>query len=385
MDLSIDNVYEILLHYHPLIYKNDLEWLEKGRIYANNNIEKYNNSIEAKFFMLNFYINNFKEEHLRLQLDRNILEYPLYPKIFAQYNGKILTVIMSKDKRIPKGISITHIDDKPFKNYLKKFIPYNNGSDDEPSDLIINSNILFLDYKNPFLPAPKKITIHGNNKPIILEYIECPQNCINKYSATYYETEDEFYISKNENDIIYLRIPKFEDVNFEYLKNLLPAKKIIIDLRDNLGGDVKYVEDFFYIVYGIKIKWGVTIKNSNLVNEYNYRNIKNNNKDNITTIKCSGPNLKEKINMPKLEIIVNEFSKSACRTFCQIALLYIKNVKINGKIKLYPICGNSILFETSQYRLYVPSSCYECKSLYPKIYNVEKNKVNNMLKKYIKN
>ena len=32
MDLSIDNVYEILLHYHPLIYKNDLEWLEKGRI-----------------------------------------------------------------------------------------------------------------------------------------------------------------------------------------------------------------------------------------------------------------------------------------------------------------------------------------------------------------
>ena len=105
MDLSIDNVYEILLHYHPLIYKNDLEWLEKGKIYANNNIEKYNNSIEAKFFMLNYYINNFNEEHLRIQLDRNILNCPLYPKIFAQYNGKILTVVMSKDKRIPKGIS----------------------------------------------------------------------------------------------------------------------------------------------------------------------------------------------------------------------------------------------------------------------------------------
>jgi hypothetical protein len=383
MDLSIDNVYELLTHYHPLIYKTDIDWLENGKKYANEQIEKYENSIEAKFFMLNYYINNFKEEHLRIQLDRNILDYPLYPKIFAQYNGKLLTVVMSKDKRIPKGITITHIDGKPFKNYLTKFVLYNNGSDEEVSDLIINSNILFLDYKNPFLPAPQTITIHGNKHPLKLEYIECPQNCINKYSATYFETEDEFHISKDEKDTIYIRIPSFDNINLENLKALLPAKKIIVDLRDNLGGDVRYVQDFFNMVYKIKVKWGVTIKNSNLINEYNYQNIKNNNKDTITTIKCSGPEIKEKINAPKLEIIVNEFSKSACRTFCQIALFYIKNVKIKGKIKLYPICGNAILFETSKYRLYVPSSCFACSELYPHVYNVEKNKVNNMLKKYI--
>ena len=382
MDLSIDNVYEILLHYHPLIYKADIEWLEKGRTYANQQIELHENTVEAKYFMLNYYINNFREEHLRIQLDRNILKPALYPKFFAQYNGKVLSVIMSKDKRIPKGIAITHINGRPFKNYLKKFVLYNNGSDDEVSDLIINSNILFLDYNNPFLPAPQTVTLYKADKPIKLEYLECTQNCISKYSNNaYIETTDEYSIYKDESDVIHLRIPTFEDVQFDDLKKLLPAKKIVVDLRDNLGGDVRYVQDFFNIVYKIKVKWGVTIKNSNLVNEYNYRNIKNNNKDNVTIIKCSGPKLINKINNPKLEIIVNEFSKSACRTFCQIALLYINGVKINGKIKLYPICGNSILFETAQYRLYLPSSCYSCESLFPKTYNVEKNKVNNMLKR----
>ena len=89
---------------------------------------------------------------------------------------------------------------------------------------------------------------------------------------------------------------------------------------------------------------------------------------------------KNRIDTPKLEIIVNEFSKSACRTFCQIAQLYIKNVKIKGKIKLYPICGNSILIETAQYRLYIATSCYSCFELYPKVYKVDEKKVNNMLK-----
>jgi hypothetical protein len=384
MDLNIDNLYELISTYHPLIYKQDIDWLEQGRVYANQQIDEYKNTLEAKFFMLSYYINMFKEEHMRIQLDRNVLSHPFYPKIFAHYNGKILSVVLSKDKRIPVGAMITHINDKPYKHYLKKFVLYNNGSDEEPSDLIINSNILFLDYKNPFLPAPNSITLAQTSKSLKLEYVECPGNYIEKFNFYYKETTDEYNIYKDEKEIIHIRLPSFDENHFNDLKGLLPAKKVIIDLRDNLGGDVKNVQSFFNILYNINIKWGVTIKNSNLVNEYNFRNIKSNKKDNLTIIKCNGPKVmdkKNKIDSPKLEIIVNEFSKSACRTFCQIALLYIKNVKIKGKINLYPICGNSIIFESAQYRLYIPSFCYECSTLYPKLYKVESSKVNNMLKR----
>ena len=48
MDLSIDNIYELLLHYHPLIYKTDLKWLEDGKKYANQNIEKYSTAEVSK-------------------------------------------------------------------------------------------------------------------------------------------------------------------------------------------------------------------------------------------------------------------------------------------------------------------------------------------------
>jgi len=385
MDLNIDNLYEILHHNHPMIYQSDIDWLEKGKIYCNQQIEEYNNTINAKFFMINYYINMFKEEHLRIQLDRNILPNPYFPKIFAAFNGKILYITESKDNRIPKGSTITHINNKPFKQYLKRFVLYNNGSDEEISDLVINSNILFLDYDNPFLAAPETITLSNTTKPIKLHYVLCPKYVVDAYSANYFETTDEYNIYKDETDTIYLRIPSFENISYVDLKKLLPAKKIIVDLRYNLGGDVTNVQDFFNLVYKVNVKWGVTIKNSNFVNEYNYQNIKNTKKDTVTTIKCSGPKVvdkKNKIDSPKLEIIVNEFSKSACRTFCQIALLYLKNIKIKGKIKLYPICGNSVIFETHQYRLLCPSCCYACNSLFPKLYKVDEKKVNNMLKYY---
>jgi hypothetical protein len=87
---------------------------------------------------------------------------------------------------------------------------------------------------------------------------------------------------------------------------------------------------------------------------------------------CSGPKIKP-ISSPSLEILVNEYSKSACRTFCQIALIYVKNIKIKGKINLYPICGETITFETSQYILKVPSMCYPCKNIYNNLYNLIDN------------
>ena len=56
MDLSIDNLYKILQHNHPMIYKQDIDWLEKGREYANKKVDEFNNTINANFFMLNYYI-----------------------------------------------------------------------------------------------------------------------------------------------------------------------------------------------------------------------------------------------------------------------------------------------------------------------------------------
>ena len=171
MDLNIDNLYQILHQNHPMIYKQDIEWLENGRIYANKKIEEQKDSINAKFFMINYYINMFKEEHLRIQLDRGMLSPPHYPKFFAIFNGKLLHVMYSRDNRIPVGSNITHINNKSFKIYLKEFVLYNNGSDDEISDLVINSNTLFLDYGNPFLPAPHSIKIQNGTKEIKLQYI----------------------------------------------------------------------------------------------------------------------------------------------------------------------------------------------------------------------
>jgi hypothetical protein len=328
-----------------------------------------NNSIEANYFIINYYINMFREEHLRISLNNKILREPTYPKLFGHYDGKYLLVSMSKDNRIKVGSNITHINKEPFLKYLKKFTNFNKGFDTEVSDLIINSYILFLNYNNPFVPAPKNITI--DNTIIDLKYINCPAEYLDIYKYSDVILNELKIYKDNEKNILYIVLPTFDfdDTSnddkyknfFNYIKKLLPVKKIIIDLTNNFGGDVKNVENFFNVVYNLKINWGVYIKNSNFINEN-----ENNNIIKYKTIrlnKCIGPSIDKKINNPKLEIIVNEYSKSACRTFCQIAKIYLNNVKIKGKINLYPICGSEIIVCSQSYTLCVPSMCYPCPEL----------------------
>jgi C-terminal processing protease CtpA/Prc len=123
------------------------------------------------------------------------------------------------------------------------------------------SYLLFLDYNNPYLPAPKLIKIENVEKK--LTYVVTPIKCINKFNPNNIEIpENEYNIYKN-NNIIYLTLPSFENPTFKNLKALLPANKIVIDLRYNYGGDLKHVLNFFNIVYNLKIKWGICVKNSN--------------------------------------------------------------------------------------------------------------------------
>lgn len=349
IDLTLESLYNIIKDIYPLTNIKEKKWHREGYKKCKKMISDKGNTLEANVFGMLYYITNFKQEHLKLKF-KNIFNYDLeYPGFFTKYNydTKKLIVIYSKNKLIPIKTEISHINDKPFIKYIENFLLFNNGAKCEISDYIEQSINIFINFNNPFLPAPKNITI--NNKKIILNYIKMPNKTI-IFKSDNFDKKNEYYIYKK-NKEIFIKIDSFDFIDYSDLKELLPADKITVDLRNNLGGLISNAELFFKIVYNLDIKLGRTVKGSIFTNFLD------------DDSKCKIIKLKNKITYPKLEIIVNEYSKSACKIFVLIAKYFIKDVKIVGDIRLYPLCGEHMIINKRSYTLEIPTYCYTCKNV----------------------
>ena len=350
LDLTLESLYKIIKNIYPLNNVIEKKWHEYGYQMCKEMIKDKGYTLEANIFAMLYYITNFKQEHLKLKFKFNhIFSNNLeYPEFFSMYNHntKKLIVVFSKNKLIPVNSEITLIDNKHFITYIEHFLLFNNGSINEISDYIEQSINIFINFNNPFLPAPKNITI--NNKLIKLNYDKIPNN-INLKNINIYN-KNEYDIHKKNNQI-FIKINSFDNINYTQLKQLLPADKIIVDLQNNLGGLISNVESFFKIVYNLDIKYGRVVKKSIFTNFID---------DNC---KCEIIKLKNKITYPKLEILVNEYSKSACKIFVLTAKYFIKSVKIIGDIRLYPLCGEHMVIDKRYYNLEIPTYCYTCKNI----------------------
>jgi hypothetical protein len=344
MSLTLDNLYKIIREYYPLTFKYDKEWHNNGFKIAKQMMKKYNNSRMAELYAMKYYLANFNEPHFYLHFDMDNLQYTGFITIYDFKNDKL--------KIVNSNEIITHINNKPFKEYMNDFILFNNGIKNDKADLFYNSFILFIDWGNPFLNAPKNITI--NNKIITFNYISLTNQKLQyiynyKNSYIYKNLMPKYKLYKKKNTI-HFAINSFDTIDYTEFKKLLPADKIIVDLKFNQGGIIDNMAYFFKIVYNLDIKLGIDSKQS-LFKSDNWQR------------KCSYPILDEKINHPKLEIIVNEFSKSACGLFVQIARYFIDNVKITGNIHLYKLCGSSMNFRFGNYSLDIPTHCSFCKDI----------------------
>lgn len=366
--ITLTKIKKYIKHIYPLYHKNDKKWFDEGFKICTNMINSKGNTLESIIFAINYYIANFKQEHFVSNFKYNkIFNNVLYPSFFSIYdvNKDKLIVIDSKLENITLEDEITFINEKPVLDYLKEFILFNSGNIYEKSDYIKHSINMFLDYNNPYLPTPANITI--NNKLINLNYVSITHKDIEKNLNKIFKYNNYLKIIRNNlknnkykikkiNTIIYLKINSFFNIKYNDLINLFDdnIKKIIVDLRYNTGGDVKNVILFYKIVYNLTFDYGYYYKDSM------YTNYKDK-----SFYRCIKPKLKEKIIKPELDIIVNEYSLSACKLFVAIAKYYIKNIKIFGNINIYPICGNyvNIKLPNDIGYLEIPSVCNFCNEI----------------------
>ena len=350
--LHIDNLQKLIKQNHPLTYKEDKEWYIKGYKLVKHMIDKAKNTTEANLYGMQYYITGFNDFHMGLFFNKiSLLGLPFYPGFNVYYNYETNNLEIIGTKKI-----ITHIDKKPYIEYLKKYLLFNNGNITDKATWFEQSFGIFNDFKNPYLEAPKMITVDGKN--IELKYYKMTYTDFQYFKKemnklwNLYCFYPKYKIKKIKNSI-YISIDSFNNINFNNdLKRLLPADNIIVDLRNNNGGSISEVFNFFKIVYDMDIVFNFNPKES-LIN-YQCKVCNSNN--------SKYPDKNTKFEYPKLKIIVNPFSRSACKIMVNIAKTYIKNIEIEGETDLREkLCGTIVEIKFKNYTLTIPTHCNELK------------------------
>jgi hypothetical protein len=346
--LNLDKLYNVIKEYYPLTTKYDIKWHEEGYKLCKDMLKKVKDKNSGLVYAMNYYIVNFKESHLSLNMHYYFeATTPLYPGFYVRYDIEDNCIKLLESEDI-----ISHIDDKPAIEYLKNYLLFNNGND--MSSYFHECFYMFEYYNNPYLPAPKYITL--NNKRIKLKYKKLSKKERNEYMEKIIKYKKkvliypEYNISKQKN-IINLTIDSFNTIKYDDLKKKLPCDKIVVDLRYNSGGDIHNVLLFFEIVYKTKLMLGLNYRDSLLC-------------DYPKNEKCNIKKYKNEHKKPKLKILVNEFSYSACKVFCQIAKYVVEDTEIEGKIDLLAEGIFSLTIHNAAYTLMIPTVYTECKGVF---------------------
>ena len=79
--------------------------------------------------------------------------------------------------------------------------------------------------------------------------------------------------------------------------------------------------------------------------------------------KCNIKKYKNKYKNPKLKILVNEFSYSACKVFCEIAKYIVQDTEIEGNIELSSEAIMVLIIKNAIYTLIIPTTYIVCKDV----------------------
>lgn len=346
-------IYNLVKELYPLYNSKHKEWFSKSYDICQDMLKQHDDEL-SEMFVMQYFINNFNEEHTYINIDIPYFTTLKY-SIFTYYNGDILYVTHSTDNNIPVGSHIIKIDSYDVLDYINKFMMFYGGIQNDLMDIKYQSNFIFIDHRNKFLPSPKTITL-DTGKVIKLKYNILKRNT-NILEYFTYDMLDQSYDIYKKNETIYIKIPNFDDIDYSDLEVLLPCEAIEIDLRYNLGGLIINVERFFEVVYNIDLKLSYNIHLNKLTV----------NKDEIEKLKkIKGVNnikeyINEDITSPKLTIYINEYSKSSSKLFAKTAKTILPScttVQIEGDNDLNCLCGSSITISTPYYLLNIPSVCY---------------------------
>ena len=365
---EFENIYNIIKELHPLIFEYHKKWFTESYKICKN-LLKYNNSEISNIFIVQYFINNFNEEHTTIKIrfpDNLKLKYTGF---FAFYNGTDLRVTQIHDdiNKIKTGDIITKINKMPYIEYINEFMCFHGGVQNDIMDIKYQSNFICINYGNPFMKKPINITLNDGND-IILKYIDYNLN-MNVLDFFMFDIIDNTYKLYKKEDHIHIQIPDFDNIMYDDLKKMLPCKEITVNLKNNLGGSIFNVEKFFYILYGIDIKTGIFVKLNKYTNNYSkLKKLKNKSYYCRETTMHKYKNITNKL---KINVLVNEYSKSASKLFVNIIKSITDNYKIYGEINTSDICGTVITIITSEYELNIPTMCFSLSCCKKKELNID--------------
>lgn len=355
--LTLDNLRNIIYDSSPLIFKSHKDWFNTGYDICTKMIREQNNSILSTIFALYYYISGFEEEHFFIRISDDVFSTYhkiLYPKFSVSLNsdGSALYVTSSINSNVPSGSTIKKINNKPFNNYIKEFMCFDSGLYSVLNERILSSRKIFLDRGNPYIKRPNVIEL-DNGKKILLKYFPVPNNSITTAHAIR-NNRCKVFEYYRDNKTLFITIPEFNGINFIPIRKLFPINNIVLDIRDNPGGLLSDIENFYSDLFNLKISTTVIFKESPFLRS----NIMKKNKLLTTCQTCIAPPNKKKVNYPSLTIIYNSNTRSICRFLIKIAKLYINNLKlVGGDFNTDKICGNIMNIETDSYNLIIPTVC----------------------------
>ena len=357
---SLENLRNLILETTPLVFKQDIEWFEKGYQKCQSMILNSRSSkLLSEIFAIYYYISGFDDPHFNIRF--KLYNPPFnsfvfsYPKFLTNYsfNSNIVYVDFSQDPNIVPGSIITKINDMPTMTYLRHAMLYSPYLFSSSYERIIASQELFIDQGNPYFKRPETIQIN-NKKKVSLEYYKLPPGLKIYKGYEFCEDPQNLRYYKKDNTL-YIKINYFYNLNFYPLTKLFPISNIIVDLRDNPGGDSQSIYNFYKNLYKIDINGNEVFKDS----DYMTTIFPIRKKKQTIFIRKFKKKIIKSASIPSLTIYYGN-SFSACQIFIKLAQLYIKKLKLIGNqegLNNDRVFGYINRTENKLYSLQLPTAC----------------------------
>lgn len=250
---DLKTVYATLAENHPGYYDDQNPKFKKWlTIRYQQALSKSGNisSFADYMYALRFFVNGFKDNHLRIQFDKFLLPVE-WPGFFVDYKKGKFIVLHSEKNDIPVGAELTLCDGKLPKMWLEENImPYIDARHIEASWFTV-APYLSLWEGSTFIPKPKNYSFRINN---VIQEIDVIWKKINNtdYFSTFTKKnlQQKVAIRELKSNQVWISIPSFypqtpqeEDAINNLINSIFKYASyelIIFDVRGNSGGNSYY-------------------------------------------------------------------------------------------------------------------------------------------------
>lgn len=254
------NFIDLINAVHPLVLDHEKKWCEHITKAKPPQLKTYN----QLFFALTTAINGFKDAtHLMHNGDR--ITFSKAYGIVCQCRSDVVSVRKSFVRSIPDGAIIASINGKPAVEYLDEVTKSWVGIPGIPGHRRDVAGYAFLECPDQNHEPPRDFVIKNGDE---LQKYQCkdvllPKSGISKvapYVAPPYLVERKIKMTKDKGTV-YLRVHTFDISGNTYAdwKRVIPkfasaikhAKRVVVDIRENHGGYVRFAEFLASILFDI--------------------------------------------------------------------------------------------------------------------------------------